>query len=362
MQQYSDKILGKRYLNDGKMSVKLNARRRKALENFKEELGKGEIYRTEEYKCECGASEQDFEVLAEKDRYGIPMRTVICKQCGLVMTNPRMTQDGYDAFYCRYFGKIYRNDFGGDESLESIAKKFNDRKKKGESIHAYITGIVGNSFRTVLDIGCAAGGVLKAFDEKGLVTEGIDLDDTYLDFGRSHGLNLVTGHSSTLVGKGRHDIILLCHVFEHFLDIQGELEVIRDLLNEGGYLYIEVPGIKMLEMGSYDYSFLEFLQNAHVRSFSLTTLTDVLEKYGFELVSGTEEVRAIFRYTGKSGKNIRNDYTPIIRSLKSAETIYRRKIPKRLAQEMVWLLARICPDGVKKALKIILQWDRQEVV
>ena len=35
----------------------------------------------------------DIEKLSEKDRYGLFMPVVICKKCGLVQTNPHMTED-----------------------------------------------------------------------------------------------------------------------------------------------------------------------------------------------------------------------------------------------------------------------------
>ncbi|RLJ01835.1 MAG: hypothetical protein DRP10_03030 [Candidatus Aenigmatarchaeota archaeon] len=47
--------------------------------------------------CVCGG--ENFELLSEKDRYGLYVPVVICKDCGLIYTNPRMTQDAFNQFY-----------------------------------------------------------------------------------------------------------------------------------------------------------------------------------------------------------------------------------------------------------------------
>lgn len=96
-------MLGQRYLYDGRAYVAMNEIQLEAKRRFEQAN-----YPFESYACECGATEEDFDVLAEKDRYGLKSRTVICRRCGLVMTNPRMTQESYDCFYDTEYGKLYR--------------------------------------------------------------------------------------------------------------------------------------------------------------------------------------------------------------------------------------------------------------
>ena len=45
-------------------------------------------------------------ILFKNDRYGFKLTTVICKRCGLIFSNPRMTKDATDYFYK---SDIYRN-------------------------------------------------------------------------------------------------------------------------------------------------------------------------------------------------------------------------------------------------------------
>ena len=162
-------------------------------EFMEQEKNKNIIY--EKYNCECGATAEDFEVLSEEDRYGLPVHTVICKKCGLVMTNPRMIQESYDYFYQNIFGRLYR----GVDKGEDYEQYFERQKKRGELIYHSVKEMWNVEFQNILEIGCASGGILGAFAEHGYQVTGIDLDDKFLEYGRNRGLNLLQGHSSELV-------------------------------------------------------------------------------------------------------------------------------------------------------------------
>ena len=53
----------------------------------------------------CNSS--NFELLSEKDRYGLSMSVVICKKCGLVQTSPRMNKNTIREFYDNEYREIY---------------------------------------------------------------------------------------------------------------------------------------------------------------------------------------------------------------------------------------------------------------
>ena len=72
-------MLGQRYLYDGEPILNLNERQKESCKRIIEEQEKeNSVYQFEHFKCECGAGEEAFDVLAEKDRYGLKNRTVIC--------------------------------------------------------------------------------------------------------------------------------------------------------------------------------------------------------------------------------------------------------------------------------------------
>lgn len=111
-------------------------------------------------------------------------------------------------------------------------------------------------------------------------------------------------NAQELSGQMPHkfDLIILNHVLEHMLDLKSELVSIKNLLSADGILYIGVPGIKI------ERDFLAAIQNAHIRYFSLGTLRQVLAWNGFQMISGNEEIRAIFKAGRKGKKQIHNYY------------------------------------------------------
>lgn len=314
-------MLGQRYLYDAKSVLDLRPRQIESVARFETELREGiGNYKYESYTCECGATDNDFDILAEKDRYGLKSRTVICRKCGLVMTNPRMTQESYDYFYDKEYGRLYRNHDQMDDEY------FQKRVLHGETIYNYILETSNIEFHDVLEIGCAAGGILQYFKQQGCEVTGVDLGSEYIEFGQKKGLDLRQCHSKELLGNGKqnsYDLIILNHVLEHFLTFETEFDVISQLLSANGILYIEVPGIKNL-VNSYRNDFLRYLQNAHVYNFTLGTLEQVMNKYGFSLVAGNEIIRSLWRYTGDRKEISKNYFTELMSFLYQLE--YHREL------------------------------------
>lgn len=309
-------MLGQRYLYDGKSILDLNERQKESCKRIiDEQEHENSKYKFEGFQCECGAGEEAFDILAEKDRYGLKNRTVICRKCGLVMTNPRMTQDSYDYFYDKEYGKLYRNHDKMDEEY------FMNRVEYGQGGYNYIKANWKGNIKDVLEIGCAAGGILYYFDFEGCNVTGCDLGSDYISYGQRLGMDLRQCHSKELLNDGKkYDLIILNHVLEHFLNIEQELDVISKLLKEDGVLFVAVPGIKAL-VSTYSNDFLKYLQNAHVYDFTLGTLEQVMNKYGFELIVGNENINSIFKYTGVKREMEKNYFLDIMSFLYQLEDI-----------------------------------------
>jgi SAM-dependent methyltransferase len=160
---------------------------------------------------------------------------------------------------------------------------------------------------------------LKFLRDKGFRVTGLELDQEYIKYGKvKYGLDLRYGFIHDLPPSDRFDVIVYNHVFEHILDLADELKAISNRLSPDGILYIEVPGIKNLS--PYHYDFLRYLHNAHTFHFSLKSLTQICTKHGFELQSGNESVRAIFKKGHKLDPEVLNEYDDIISFLALADS------------------------------------------
>lgn len=272
-----------------------------------------------------------YEKLGEKDRYGLYYTTVICKDCGLIYTNPRMTQDSYNEFYNTEYRKLY----GGVEKANDLF--FTRQKVKGEKIFNFLksNALIDSNNLLVLEVGCGAGGILHFFKSKGNTIKGIDLGAEYINYGKeTYNLDLEIGTLENLSLSRKPDLIIYSHVLEHILDLENELKLIRKYAHENTIVYIEVPGVKEIHQ-NYKMNILLYFQNAHVYHFTLTTLKNIMLKNGFTFLNGNEFVMSAFKLKEpKSNINLQNDYIPA--------TSYIDRIEKRRK------LYPITPNGFKR--------------
>jgi SAM-dependent methyltransferase len=245
-------------------------------------------YQFEDALCPvCNGAE--YEHLSEKDRYGLHHNTVICKNCGLLITTPMMTQSSLNLFYLEDFDALCR----GNKSADLY--RFPSQYWRGKRIINFIRNYDPSfSFKStfVLEVGCGAGGILLAFRNLGAQVKGFDIGPD-LKYGISkHGLCLEHGTIDDYHEGRKPDIIIYSHVLEHLPHPHEELRKIKELCHERTLVYIEVPGI--LSMHKSDGDFLRYLLNIHLYCFSLGTLNNLLSMNGFTLVSGDEQIKSLF--------------------------------------------------------------------
>ena len=174
-----------------------------------------------------------------------------------------------------------------------------------------------------LEVGCGAGGILHYFRGHGCRVKGIDLGESYIEYGRNlYDLDLSVGTINNLNLDGTPDLIIYSHVLEHILTPNGELRKVHHILPDTGLLYIEVPGVKNL-LNSYEMDFLRLLQNAHVYHFTLRSLNNLLIRSGFKILVGNETVYSVFGkvQNGKCSNKIESDYSDVMAYLRKVERL-----------------------------------------
>jgi len=309
-------ILDDRYCNDGKPVIHLDDKQILSKKQIETKMRR-RIYTFENVSC-CICGGNNFERLSNKERNGIYMPVSICKNCGLIQTNPRLEQKSINDFYNLEFNNLFRSNFDAEQYFRS-------QYQRGKLIYQYINNN-DNFFKKkskliVVETGCSAGGILKYFQDKGHQVKGVDLGKEFIDFGkRTYGLDLLVGDISIITHETQADIIIYRHVMEHILDPVKELELIKARLAPDGLLYIEVPGVKNLR-NTYNSNFLYYLMMSHVYHFTLTTLTNLLERNGFCVISGNENIQSVFKKSAYANENsvYKNDYDKVISLLLELE-------------------------------------------
>lgn len=259
-----------------------------ARERVVQRLADG-TYATEDAPCFCNGPAADLDlVIAERDRYGLPVRTVLCRHCGLMRTSPRMTAAATGQFYAEDYRDLYTGP-GNGEAL------FRSQAARGRGL-IELLGPLLPTVDSVYEVGCGAGGLLAPMHALGKRVAGVDYNGEWLHAGRERGLDLVQGDAFDLLAhRGEPaDLVLLMHVLEHELDLREGLARVTALVRPGGLLLVEVPGIDCIPAG-YGGDVLRYLQNAHTFHFTAATLAFVLGNCGLEVLACTHAAVALCR-------------------------------------------------------------------
>ena len=227
---------------------------------------------TEETACNlCGA--RDDVVVGTRDRDGRPLRTVLCRRCGLVWTNPRPTIAEMNAYY----GTTYRADYKGQRTppLRKLVRGFLGAADRRPMLRSF-------GARTMLDVGCGAGELVYLMRRDGIDASGLDPGIEFAEFARSVlGVPIQTASvDMAVVSEESLDLVAMFHALEHVPDPRSVLSSVRGWLKRGGHLVIEVPNIAArVQAPSHQYHY------AHLYHFTASTLGALGEAAGLRLVS-----------------------------------------------------------------------------
>jgi SAM-dependent methyltransferase len=181
-----------------------------------------------------------------------------------------MTEAESAAFYGDEYRLLYEGSAG--PTPRNVAAQ----RARAEALGAFAQAHI-RTVKRHLDIGCSMGILLQGF--QGIYhcqSVGVEPGEVHRNDALKEGLTVY----STLDNlekheKNRFDLLSMAHVLEHLPDPVGYLLHLRDtLLDPAGWLLLEVPNL---------YAHDSF-ETAHLVSYGAHTLTQTLEKAGFDVV------------------------------------------------------------------------------
>jgi SAM-dependent methyltransferase len=164
----------------------------------------------------------------------------------------------------------------------------------------------------IFDIGAGAGEFLYLCRRLGFgLAEGIEPNDGYCRYGQQE-LSVDIKQAELCDVQGEYPIVTLFHVLEHLLEPLNVFQHLYGLVSDGGYLFIEVPGIES-PFQSPNNTFFK----AHTLYFSRATLISCASGFFVpELVDDrTANLRVLFR----------KRTSPVTIKLPSAESVERTR-------------------------------------
>jgi len=231
----------------------------------------------------CGRN--DFFVLAEKSVSGLPVRTCLCKNCGMIYINPRLTKEEYDNYY-KYFYRKDRAEIKKHEiRSDALERNFENARKFGRSLGEILSqkaAIKGD----VLDVGSSTGGILRGL--KDVLPEidvfGIEPSIEESDFANQKGVKTETTLFENFnAEKSRRFAAIFCiQSLNHLLDPKKFFDWCFENLEPEGCLVLAVKNFRgqCRRAGSV----WRAAQVDHPFMFVPETLKLFTESAGFEII------------------------------------------------------------------------------
>lgn len=224
------------------------------------------------FECEEGGVTSDCKPWSE------PVRTYACADCGHVQKRKdRTSADSVRAIYANY--TLYHLSDGGEQLIFTAS---GPRTRSSLLFERLAAEFSLPATGRLLDVGCGAGGSLRAFGALLPRWEMAGFEQG--DSGKERILSIPgvkhfwSGSLDTVPGP--HDLATVVHVLEHVPTPATFLEQIRHLLAPGGRILIQVPD--PLENP------FDMLIGDHYSHFSMDVLTEYLRRCGFEILQASK--------------------------------------------------------------------------
>lgn len=214
--------------------------------------------------------------LPEKSALPSSYDVVECENCGHCFADTSATQKDYDLYY-NQMSKYEDKDTASGGGLDEI-----DRARLNIAA-GIIEENCPNKSVSILDIGCANGGLLNCLNEKGYKNlTGIDITKICVENVKKAGFNAFFGGIFNLdeLDNNKYDVVILSHVLEHVYDLQKTAENLKQLLNPNGIIYIEVPDAS--RYANYFVVPFYYFDCEHINHFDINALKNLFEDADFK--------------------------------------------------------------------------------
>lgn len=215
---------------------------------------------------------------------GFPIKE--CKTCGHRFTQLQSTEN--------HLEEVYSDDyfFAGKDGYPDYLREKDLLYRSGLN-YAKILKRYTKPGR-ILDVGCAAGFILKGLEKSGWTCFGVEPNDTMASYGRRElGLDIKTGGLETYESAEKFDVINLIQVIGSLYDLDKSLLTISSLLNKDGLVMVESWDMKSLAAKIQGKNWHEYCPPSVITWFSDKTLDQLFNYYGFELVAKGRPVKRI---------------------------------------------------------------------
>jgi len=220
----------------------------------------------------CGSS--NYTTLAQREKYNLPIPTVICRNCGLIFLNPRPSPKMYNRLNTADYRRAA---IGTDSGLDRIFRKQYHHAQK-TMIPFISPHLASNPPSSLLDIGCCNGGTMAAWQKSypDITAVGIEpVINVANDASRRTNRPVHKQPFEHYQTKTKFDLIICAQTLNHTLDPLSNLRKMKSLLTPRGILFISLfDSVSTLLNRSIN----NMTEIMHPYMFSPETITYILER------------------------------------------------------------------------------------
>jgi len=268
------------------------------------------------------------------------LNTQACLHCGLIQIADQIPADFFRHYlYVPSGATTMHRHFG--ELAETLKQRADD-------------GLI-------IDIGCNDGLLLKACNELGCKTLGVDPAANLAELANDRGVEVHVAYFDPSTARtlrdqrGRAKVIVTTNTFNHIGDLHYFMAGVVELLDEDGAFVVEVPWAKeLLDRNEFDTVYQE-----HVSEFSLLSMVKLGEFFDLEVVDVHRlpihggSMRVFFQQKGKA------QATPAVREMLEEELEAGMLVAKtyddfadrveEIRRDLITMLAELKGQGLKIA-------------
>ncbi|MCK4823005.1 class I SAM-dependent methyltransferase, partial [bacterium] len=225
--------------------------------------------------------------------------------CGLVQVNPRQTEEELNQFY--------KKDYHTQSISSNKPKKKYIQKRVvlAKQRISFLTSRIKVHGKTILDIGCSYGEFLKRISPLAREAKGIEPGYEFSLYGKKMmGVDIFNGTLKEYINvypKKRYDIVALFTVLEHIHSPQEFLLDVWSIVNENGYVFLEVPELNsFLNRVRNKKSLNSYFSPFHLQYYTINTIRRSLIMAGFRPIEVNMDRKKYARDIAKKVPTLKN--------------------------------------------------------
>lgn len=202
-----------------------------------------------------------------------------CDHCQHRFTEVEPTPDQIPEIYSgRYF-------YGTGPGYLNYLAEANRLRQKGQDYARLLEPYMWPP-GTLLDVGAAAGLILRGFVDQGWQGVGLEPNQRIADYGRHRlGLKIQTGTLEAFKTSDRYDLVTLIQVLPHFYDLEQALQSAQAVTKDGGYWLIETQNPDSCLARLCGHQWLGYTPPSQLRWFSPAGLQAMVAHYGLQEIA-----------------------------------------------------------------------------